>query len=421
MNDIVKGAKVEMGFALQGIKVLDVSQVAAVPMAARHLADFGADVIHVERPATGDSLRVVQAGMGGTFIQSEIDYVWENYNRGKRSVTLDLSQDGGREILYKLAEKADVFLTNFRPFEIKKFKLEYETLNRLNPRLIYGSLTGYGKKGMERDASGYDQSAYWARSGIPHKLAALAALAPGTPPSAFLPAFGDSAAALALAYGVMMALFVRERTGVGQDVDVSLFHTGVYQLSFDIAGTLVTQRDCERLQSREDSPNPLSALYQTKDGRWLLLSILHPERYWSMFCRAIEREDLEHDPRFEPLEPMIENRAALMHILDEIFLSKTLDEWKPRLNEEGLPWSPVQNLPEVVNDPQARANDFFVSYDHPTYGRIEVVANPINLGKTPATVRTPAPEFGQHTEEVLLEYGYTWEDIAQLKENKVIA
>jgi len=257
MNDIVKGAKVEMGFALQGIKVLDVSQVAAVPMAARHLADFGADVIHVERPATGDSLRVVQAGMGKTFIQSEIDYVWENYNRGKRSVTLDLSQDGGREILYKLAEKADVFLTNFRPFEIKKFKLEYETLNRLNPRLIYGSLTGYGKKGMERDASGYDQSAYWARSGIPHKLAALAALAPGTPPSAFLPAFGDSAAALALAYGVMMALFVRERTGVGQDVDVSLFHTGVYQLSFDIAGTLVTQRDCERLQSREDSPNPL--------------------------------------------------------------------------------------------------------------------------------------------------------------------
>jgi len=421
MNDIVKGAKVEMGFALQGIKVLDVSQVAAVPMAARHLADFGADVIHVERPATGDSLRVVQAGMGKTFIQSEIDYVWENYNRGKRSVTLDLSQDGGREILYKLAEKADVFLTNFRPFEIKKFKLEYETLNRLNPRLIYGSLTGYGKKGMERDASGYDQSAYWARSGIPHKLAALAALAPGTPPSAFLPAFGDSAAALALAYGVMMALFVRERTGVGQDVDVSLFHTGVYQLSFDIAGTLVTQRDCERLQSREDSPNPLSALYQTKDGRWLLLSILHPERYWSMFCRAIEREDLEHDPRFEPLEPMIENRAALMHILDEIFLSKTLDEWKPRLNEEGLPWSPVQNLPEVVNDPQARANDFFVSYDHPTYGRIEVVANPINLSKTPATVRTPAPEFGQHTEEVLLEYGYTWEDIAQLKENKVIA
>jgi len=140
-----------------------------------------------------------------------------------------------------------------------------------------------------------------------------------------------------------------------------------------------------------------------------------------MFCRAIEREDLEHDPRFEPLEPMIENRAALMHILDEIFLSKTLDEWKPRLNEEGLPWSPVQNLPEVVNDPQARANDFFVSYDHPTYGRIEVVANPINLSKTPATVRTPAPEFGQHTEEVLLEYGYTWEDIAQLKENKVIA
>jgi crotonobetainyl-CoA:carnitine CoA-transferase CaiB-like acyl-CoA transferase len=170
---------------------------------------------------------------------------------------------------------------------------------------------------------------------------------------------------------------------------------------------------------RESVPNPLALPYETKDGKRLVFLALQPVRYWSRFCRAIEREDLEHDPRFESIERRAENSAALIAILDEVFLTKTLDEWKPRLGE--VPFAPAQDLLEVINDPQARANDFFVTFDHPTYGRIEVIANPVKLSKTPATVRMPAPEFGQHTEEVLLEHGYTWEDIAQLKEQGVIA
>jgi len=416
-----RAGKKEMAFAVEGIKVVDVSQVAAVPMAARHLADFGADVIHVENPVRGDSWRGYQAEIERgkalrVYAPSHINYNWENFNRNKRSLTLDLAQEGGREILYKLVAKADVFVTNLRPFELEKFNLEYDTLSRLNPRLIYGHLTGYGKKGPDRDAPGYDATAYWARSGIPYRYAE-----PGMAPSHIAPAFGDNVAALALAYGIMTALYVRERTGIGQEVDVALLHTGVYQLSFDIAGALVTGLDYEdwRLRSREDVPNALSAQYQTKDGRWLLLVVLQPDRYWSRFCQAIERPDLEHDPRFESFEPRIENHAALHHILEEVFLTKTLDEWKSRLR--GIPFAPFQNFLEVINDPQARANDFFVSFDHPTYGRIEVVANPIKLSKTPATIRMPAPEFGQHTEEVLLEYGYTWEDIAQFKAQGVIA
>ncbi len=407
-----------MDLALEGIKVVDVSQVAAVPMAGRHLADFGADVIHVEHPLRGDSWRVFQAGQGtgASGVPSEINYNWENYNRNKRSVTIDLSQESGREIIYKLLGKADVFLTNLRQFEQQEFGLEYDTLSPLFPRLIYGALTGHGKKGADRDIPAYDTTAYWARSGIPHRFGA-----DGMPPSAYSPAFGDNVAALALAFGVMTALYVRGKTGVGQEVDLSLFHTGIYQLSFDIAGALVTGRDYEewRLPSREDAPNPLSGLYETKDGRWLQFVILQPDRYWSRFCQAIEREDLEHDPRFESFAARTENHVVLYHIFEEICLSKTLEEWRPCL--KGLPFSPVQNFLEVINDPQARANDFFVPFEHPAYGRIEVIANPINLSETPATIRMPAPEFGQHTEEVLLECGYTWEDIAQFKEQRVIA
>jgi len=224
---------------------------------------------------------------------------------------------------------------------------------------------------------------------------------------------------MALAYGVAIALFVRERTGIGQEVDVSLFQTGVFALSYDISGALVTGQDRQPIE-REEVTNPLTVPYLTKDGRWLRLGMPQADLYWSKFCRALGREDLEHDPRFESFEPRIENHLVLFKIMEEVFLSKTLDEWRVRLTGEGISWGPVQNLPEVVADPQARANDFFVPLDHPTYGRMEVVANPVKLSKTPATVRMPAPEFGQHTEEILLEHGYTWEDIGRFKQSGVI-
>lgn len=426
-----------MVLALEGIKVVDVSQVAAAPMAARHLADFGADVLHIENPTTGDSWRVYQAGQGtgSTGAPSDINYNWENYNRNKRSVTLDLAQEGGREIIYKLVEQADVFISNLRPFELERFKLEYDTLSGLNPKLVYGCVTGYGRKGAEKNAPAYDATAYWTRAGIPYMFSI-----PGMGVPGFRPAFGDNVAALALAYGVMTALFVRERTGVGQEVDVALMHAGFYQISFDVAGALVTGLDYEDWREkpppelvaaaqaaivpvaafyRSKAQNPLVARYFTKDGRMIIFVVLQPDRYWAKFCRAIGREDLADDPRFNSFEARVENRDIIYPILDEIFLTKTLDEWLPRL--EGIPFAPNRSLREAVNDPQARANDFFVAYDHPTHGRIEAVANPVKMSKTPATVRMAAPEFGQHTEEVLLELGYTWEDIAQFKEQGVIA
>ncbi len=402
--------------SLKGITVIETATVFAGPMAGRLLADWGANVIHAEHPVRGDIVRSQRTGRGvGRVIHSDIDYVSENFNRNKRGITLDLSQEEGQEVMHRLLQKADVFIANFRARELKKFKLEYETLKQLNPRLICANVSGYGKRGPDKDLPGYEHTGYFSRSGMLHVLRV-----PGSHPPQVPLGLGDNIAGLIMALGIMTALFTREKTGAGQQVDVSLFQSGVFALSYDIAGSLVTGQDRQQGE-RKDVGNALLNSYLTRDGRWLRLGIAQPDPYWPKFCQVIGREDIEHDPRFSSFDVRINNHEALFHILEEVFLTKTLDEWKNIFNGTGLPWSPVQNLPEVASDPQARANGFFETFNHPTYGRIELVRNPINLSDVEAVTRMPAPQFSQHTEEVLQEYGYTWEDIARLKEKRVIA
>ena len=438
-----------MKMALEGIKVIDVSQVIAVPVAARHLADFGADVIHVEHPERGDFWRAYLQGVGGgSSVASGIDYNWEAWNRNKKSLALDLGQERGREVMYRLVEKADVFTTNLRLWEREKFALQYSDLKKINPRLIYGSVTGLGKEGPDRNLPAYDQTAHWFRSGVVHMLTP-----PGIPAVGFRAGFGDSVAGMSLFAGVMTALYHREKTGLGQEVELSLMHTGIYQLSFDVSGALITGRDYKDPNpdlpppadeavmqraaelvaqieeahsaladlSKANTPNALAGAYKTKDDRIIHLNILQPERYWGRMCRVMGRPELEHDPRFETHEARLLNHADLYHIVKDAMNSKTLDEWKPRLSEGGIPYAPQQNLSEVIHDPQARANNYFVPFQHPTHGKIEIIASPINMSETPATYRLPAPEFSQHTEEILLELGYSWEDIADLKQQVVVA
>ena len=432
--------------ALSGIKVIDVSQVAAVPICARHLGDFGADVIHIENPKTGDSWRVLQAGQGGNAgTACDFNYNWEAYNRNKKSVALDLSREDGQQILYRLVREADVFVTNLRLWEIEKFRVGYDILRKINPRLIYGSLTAFGKKGPDRNMPAYDTTSYWARSGLPHALTP-----PGGAGPIFRTAFGDNVTGLALAYGVMMALFVREKTGMGQEVDVALLHAGYYQMTFDISSTLATGKDVselgpallelgeEKLKERERliaevqaatkryqefvremAPNPIGIPYETKDGRPLIFAALHPDKFWPDLCKVIGRPDLEKDPKFATMEARRENRTELYHILKEIFLGRTLADWRPLLGF--MPNATIQTMKEAIEDPQAAANNMFVTTNHPVHGPVRVIANPVNMSMTPATYRLPAPEFSQHTEEVLLELGYSWEDIAGFKEKGIIA
>jgi len=265
-------------------------------------------------------------------------------------------------------------------------------------------------------------------------------------------AYGDVVAGIALFAGVMTALHVRHQTGVGQQVDTSLFAMGVYQMSFDFAAFLTTGmdfRDLEAASAEEiaDSPEfedmvklvteatnanteldelmsarmPMTTTYLTKDGRKIRFNVIQPDRYHPRFCRVVGREDLIDDPRFADHETRLEHYSELYEIYRDAFLTKTLDEWRPILNREMVPWGPEQTFREVYNDPQARANDFFVPFDHPSWGTIEVQDNPLKLSETPATVHLPAPEFSQHTEEVLLEAGYSWENIARFKEESVIA
>jgi crotonobetainyl-CoA:carnitine CoA-transferase CaiB-like acyl-CoA transferase len=422
---------------LDGIKVIDCSQVAAVPMAARHLADFGADVIHIENPTTGDSWRSYQAGQGPgrNGVPSDFNYNWENFNRNKRSMTLNLAIEEGQKIIHKMVKQADVFLTNMRPFEIENFKIGYDILSKINPRLIYASVTGYGKKGPDRNVPAYDITAYWTRSGFAYSLTQT-----GMPGPGFVPAMGDNVVALAVANGVNMALYQREKTGTGQEIEVSLLHTGIYQISFEVAGFLITgleykdtiekppQEMIDKILEammpvmafyRKDMVNPLASMYLSKDAVRILLMMLQPDRYWAKFCRTIGVPEIIDDPRFNTFDGRATNHDALAAILDKVFRSKTWEEWKPILAD--IPHAPATSLREAINDPQAEANNFFVTYEHPSRGTIRMVANPINMSKNPATIRMAAPEFGQHTEEVLLEYGYTWDDIIKFKEKGVIA
>lgn len=426
-----------MVMALEGIKVIDCSQVAAVPIAARHLGDFGADVIHVEHPVTGDYWRAFQEAQteSGGACPSDFDYNWENFNRNKRSITLDLYKENGRTIMHRMVEQADIFLSNLRPFELERFKLDYETLSKINPRLIWGNITGYGKTGPDKDHPAYDTTAYWARAGL-HYLLSM----PGVPCVAYRPAMGDTVAGLALAYGIMQALYVREKTGEGQAVDISLLHTGLYQMSFDVSGALITGKDVKdwreepapELQQQSmaaiaqimafyaaRTKSPLTGMYMTQDMRSLLFVILQPDRYWTKFCQAVGREDLGHNPKYETMEGRAEDIVELRQAFAAAFTTKTLTEWIPLL--EGIPYAPNQSLIEAVNDIQAQESGCFVSYEHPERGLIRQLANPVMMSKTPATVRMPAPEFGQHTEEILLEFGYTWEDIAAFQEDGTIA
>ena len=407
-----------MVLPLEGIKVLELGLWVLGPSCARVLGEMGADVIKIEDPDGGDPGRGIMAPKsvsGGAGVST--NPLWEWWNLGKRDIAVDLTREAGREIIYQLVKTSDVFVTNFRPAIVDRFGLDYESVARINPKIIYAQATGFGINGPDRDRRAFDETAFWTRSGIMSILGE-----PDVPPVPLRGAMGDLTTAIFLAGATVTALLARDRFGFGQKVDISLMASGMWVAGGDFQRYLVWgERYNYHKLPRNKMVNPLRNTFQTKDGKWLLLIGLRPERYWSRFCQTIEREDLEHDPRFESFQPMMENRVALLHILQEAFLSRTLDEWRPRLNAAGFPWSPVQSFPEVINDPQARVNDFFVSYDHPAYGRMEGVANPVKLSQSPETVRMPAPEFGQHTEEVLLQLGYSWEDIGQFKQQGVIA
>jgi crotonobetainyl-CoA:carnitine CoA-transferase CaiB-like acyl-CoA transferase len=318
-------------------------------------------------------------------------------------------------VLYRLVKNSDVLVSNFRVPVLERYGLGYATLSRLNPRLVYAVLTGFGKEGAERDKPGYDYSAFWARGGLMSKIGE-----PDSPPPPQRPGLGDNATSMLISGAISAALLARERTGVGQELDLSLFNTAVWVLNMDIETALAAGVEVPKTERRR-ARNPLWNTYRTRDGLWLQLVMLQSDRFWSPFCQAINRPDLEHDPRFSSSQHREENCTALVSILEEVIASGDCAHWEEAFTQHQLVFGRVQSVTDVTQDPQAVANRFFTEVPHPVCGQLKLVASPVKFSGTPAEVKTPAPELGQHTEEVLIDVGgYTWEELAGLKELRVI-
>ena len=404
-----------MARELQGIRVIEVGGAVAVPIVGMLLGSWGAEVIHVEPPGKGDNWRhVLGEGMAGWAKPNPVNYYWEHADRNKKSLALNLASPEGQEILRKLAETADVFLNNLRPYEMEKFHLTYEILSKVNPRIIYANLTGYGQRGPEKNTGGYDSVAFWARSGVMDLMHDV-----GIAPNISRPGYGDSITALSLLAGIMSALFIREKTGVAQELEISLYNTAVWALGFDIAGCLVTGEDAVRPQ-RKTMGNPIRNVYETADHRWIMLGMTNAQHYWPEFCSAIDHPELENDPRFATYEARFKHAGELVTILDGIFLSRTYSEWIETLSRSKIVWSPVTTPLEVTRDQQALANEFFVDWEHPEYGRMKVLNNPIKLSETKAEITTAAPRLGEHTEEILRDLGYAETEIKTMKASGAI-
>jgi crotonobetainyl-CoA:carnitine CoA-transferase CaiB-like acyl-CoA transferase len=404
-----------MAKELQGVRVIEVGAAVAVPIAGMLMGSWGADVIHVEPPGKGDNWRyALNQGMAGFAKPNDVNYYWEHTDRNKKSLALNLASPEGQEILYKLAATADVFLNNLRPYEMEKFRLTYGILSKTNPRIIYANLTGYGQRGPEKNAGGYDSVAFWARSGVMDLMHDA-----GSSPNISRPGYGDSITAMSLLAGIMAALYIREKTGVAQELEISLYNTAVWTLGFDISGCLITGEDAVRPQ-RKSMGNPLRNVYETGDHRWIMLGMTNAQHYWPEFCKAIARPELEKDPRFATYEARFKNAGELVALLDEIFRSRRYGEWIEILRRSRIVWSPVATPLELTGDQQAMANEFFMDWDHPEYGRIKVLNNPIKLSKTKAEITMAAPKLGEHSEEILMGLGYSQSDIQAMRGSGVI-
>jgi crotonobetainyl-CoA:carnitine CoA-transferase CaiB-like acyl-CoA transferase len=400
-----------MAGAFEGIRVVELAQWVFVPVAGALLADWGAEVIRIDRPE-GDPYRSLVSqgiGAGGGGVNLSVALA----NRGKRSMAVDLRTEQGKEVLHKLLERADVLLTSFRPDALDRLGLDVDTIRARYPRLVFARGHGYGVRGPDAGMAGYDASAFWARGGAGHVL---------TPPDLDYPimqrgAFGDRNGGMALAFGVSAALLRRGTTGEGSVVDVSLLATAMWTLSSDVLSALQGQQP--RAFAGRAMFNPLVGYYRTSDARHVSLVFLESDRYWAPFCEAMGRAELIADERFASHAARQEHAAELVAELDETFGRRTFEECKAALATIDAPWAPIQAVEELLDDPQVLANGYIgeVAMEDGTSYRLPSV--PVQFDEQPPELRR-GPEHGEHTEEVLLELGYTWEDIAALGEAGVL-
>jgi formyl-CoA transferase len=326
-------------------------------------------------------------------------------NRGKRSLTLDLTRESARQALMRLIGRADVVLTNMLPGRQKKYGIDPESLRGHRPELICARVSGYGPEGGESDQPAFDYTAYWARTGFMDTMRDK-----GVPPSFLRPGVGDHALALSVVTGVLAALRVRDQTGVGQVIDVNLMHMGLYIQGNDAAQALATG-EAPPNHDRHEPRNPLWNHYQTKDDRWIFLVMIESDRYWPILCRALEREDVIDEERFAGPVNRYHNSKELTALLAGRIAERTLDEWRKAFEGHRLIWSPVQSLEEAIVDPAALEAGSFQTVRHPIAGEFRSVAPPLRMSGFDLTSDRSAAALGEHSREVLAEVGLTAEEI----------
>jgi crotonobetainyl-CoA:carnitine CoA-transferase CaiB-like acyl-CoA transferase len=396
---------------LEGVKVLEVSMWAYVPSAGAVLADWGADIVKIE-PPQGDPIRgLVNAGVGP---MHGITFTWEIFNRGKKAIALDLTHPDAQEIVYKLAEQADVFLTSLLPQARVKLGMDVDRIRARNPGIIYASGTGQGVAGPEAERGGYDSITFWSRGSISASV---------TPPDYHRPigmpagAFGDSISGLALAGGIAAAIARKARTGETSLVDGSLLGTAMWAMQMGIVGAAVAAAAPPSQAADVSAPkvaNPLVNNYRTADDRWVALCMLQPDLYWEGICQVIGRSDMLEDPRFATPADRAKNGGDIVAELDKTFAAQPLAYWLEVLPRQRGQWDVVRLVSEVGQDPQARTNGFIQDVSYSGGRRLPIVANPIQFDRTPPTLRK-APEFGADTDEVLASLGMDEETILEAK------
>lgn len=389
---------------LEGIRVLDLSRVLAGPYCTMMLADYGADIIKIEPPEVGDDSRAF-----GPFVGKESAY-FMSLNRNKRSITLNFKREQERELFKELVKYADVVVENYRPGTMEKFGLSYEELKQINPKIIYAACSGFGHTGPYRDKPAYDiivqamggiMSITGPENGDPTRVGA---------------SVGDVMAGMFTAYGVMMALFHRERTGEGQKVDVGMLDCQVAVLENAIARYVTSGIVPGPLGNRHPSITPFSS-FTAQDG-YIIVGAGN-DRLWERLCNILGLSDLVKDPRFDTNAHRTNNAKELAVILNEIFKTKTINDWLSMLEEAGLPCEPINTIDRIVNDPHVKAREMIVEVEHPVAGKLKMPGVPVKLSATPGAVEFPAPLLGQHTNEIIKEVlGWDEEQIAQVFSEK---
>ena len=399
-----------MDHLLEKITVIDCASYIAGPAAATIMSDFGARVIKIESPDIGDSYRSLLRLPG--LPESDENYPWILTSRNKESLALDLKFKEAHVILHKLIKKADIFITNY-PFPIRaKLKINSEDILKENKKLIYASLSPYGEKGHEKDKTGYDATAWWARSGLMHAVRNNS----NSEPSSSTPGMGDHPTASALFGAIMMALYKREITGEGSEVSSSLMANGLWSNGIYNQAALCGANFVEN--TGRGTKGALAEKYKCKDGRWFILVMLNEEREWPLLLRCLKREEVNDDKRFNTREDRAKNSLELMKILDEEFLSKDWGQLKELFEKSGVTFGSISEPYDHINDQQIADNEFFTKFTDKE--DLLTVDSPIFMKNEKKRKPQTAPEIGEHTRQILEELDYNETEIDKLESKKII-